>query len=79
MFDRSQVQVFLHEYEKGPFAGRDVRIKNKYIQHESAWNGASPVRAAANKRDQWKITLMNSKRLQERIALRPPIGRLTCI
>jgi phenylacetate-CoA ligase len=31
MFDRSQVQVFLHEYEKGPFAGRDVRIKNKYI------------------------------------------------
>jgi phenylacetate-CoA ligase len=31
MFDRSQVQVFLHEYEKGPFAGRDVRIKNKYL------------------------------------------------
>jgi phenylacetate-CoA ligase len=31
MFDRSQVQVFLHEYENGPFAGRDVRIKNKYI------------------------------------------------
>jgi phenylacetate-CoA ligase len=31
IFDRSQVQVFLHEYENGPFAGRDVRIKNKYI------------------------------------------------
>ena len=31
MFDRNQVQVFLHEYERGPFAGRDVRIKNKYI------------------------------------------------
>ena len=31
MFDRSQVQVFLYEYENGPFAGRDVRIKNKYI------------------------------------------------
>jgi phenylacetate-CoA ligase len=31
MFDRSQVQVFLHEFESGPFAGRDVRIKNKYI------------------------------------------------
>jgi phenylacetate-CoA ligase len=31
MFDRSQVQIFLYEYETGPFAGRDVRIKNKYI------------------------------------------------
>ena len=31
MFDRSQVQVLLYEYEKGPFAGREVRIKNKYI------------------------------------------------
>jgi phenylacetate-CoA ligase len=31
MFDRSQVQVFLYAYENGPFAGRDVRIKNKYI------------------------------------------------
>jgi phenylacetate-CoA ligase len=31
MFDRHQVQVFLHSYENGPFAGRDVRIKNKYI------------------------------------------------
>ena len=31
MFDRSQVEVFLYEYETGPFAGRDIRIKNKYI------------------------------------------------
>ena len=31
MFDRSEVQVFLHEYENGPFADRDVRVKNKYI------------------------------------------------
>jgi phenylacetate-CoA ligase len=31
MFDRSQVEVFLHEYESGPFVGRDIRIKNKYI------------------------------------------------
>jgi phenylacetate-CoA ligase len=31
MFDRSEVQVFLYEYENGPFAGRDIRIKNKYI------------------------------------------------
>lgn len=31
MFDRSQVQLLLHEYENGPFAGRDNRIKNKYI------------------------------------------------
>ena len=31
MFDRSEVQVFLYEYEDGPFAGRDIRIKNKYI------------------------------------------------
>jgi phenylacetate-CoA ligase len=31
MFDRSQVQIFLHEYGTGPFAGRDIRIKNKYI------------------------------------------------
>jgi phenylacetate-CoA ligase len=31
MFDSSQVEVFLHEYETGPFAERDIRIKNKYI------------------------------------------------
>ena len=28
MFDSSQVEVFLYEYET---AGRDIRIKNKYI------------------------------------------------
>ena len=31
MFDRGQVQVIVHDYETGPFAGRDIRIKNKYI------------------------------------------------
>jgi phenylacetate-CoA ligase len=31
MFDSSQVEVFLYAYETGPFAGRDIRIKNKYI------------------------------------------------
>ena len=31
MFDRREVQVFLYEYENGPFAGRDIRIKNQYI------------------------------------------------
>ena len=31
MFDPEQVRVFVHEYESGPFAGRDLRIKNKYI------------------------------------------------
>ena len=80
MFDRDQVQLFLYEYETGPFAGRDIRIKNKYIQHESAWNGASPVRAAASKPDQSEDRLDELvKDFRERIALRPPIGRLTCI
>jgi phenylacetate-CoA ligase len=31
MFDRSQVRAILHDYETGPFAGRDIRIKNAYI------------------------------------------------
>ena len=31
MFDRNQVQIFWHERETGPFAGRDIRIKNKYV------------------------------------------------
>jgi phenylacetate-CoA ligase len=31
IFDRSCVIVELHEYETGVFAGRDIRIKNKYI------------------------------------------------
>ncbi|HEV7644303.1 MAG TPA: hypothetical protein VGO50_10210 [Pyrinomonadaceae bacterium] len=31
MFDRSCVEVSLFEFETGVFAGRDIRIKNKYI------------------------------------------------
>jgi phenylacetate-CoA ligase len=31
MFDRGQVRAILHEFETGPFAGRDIRIKNAYI------------------------------------------------
>jgi len=31
MFDKSCVQVELHDFETGVFAGRDIRIKNKYI------------------------------------------------
>jgi phenylacetate-CoA ligase len=31
LFDRGQVHVHLHENGAGPFAGRDIRIKNKYI------------------------------------------------
>ena len=31
LFDRSQVHVKMHENDTGPFAGRDIRIKNKYI------------------------------------------------
>ena len=31
LFDRSQVHVKVHENGAGPFAGRDIRIKNKYI------------------------------------------------
>ena len=31
MFERSQVEVFLHDFETEMFAGRDIRIKNKYI------------------------------------------------
>jgi phenylacetate-CoA ligase len=31
MFDRGCVEVFVHEFETGPFSGRDIRIKNKYI------------------------------------------------
>jgi phenylacetate-CoA ligase len=31
MFQPNQVQVILHDFETGPFAGRDIRIKNKYI------------------------------------------------
>jgi phenylacetate-CoA ligase len=31
MFDRSVVEIEVHAYETGPFQGRDIRIKNKYI------------------------------------------------
>jgi phenylacetate-CoA ligase len=31
MFDRSVIEIEVHEFEKGPFAGRDIRIKNRYI------------------------------------------------
>ncbi len=31
MFDRSCVEIFVHDYESGVFAGRDIRVKNKYI------------------------------------------------
>jgi len=31
MFDRTSVEVVIHPFETGPFAERDIRIKNKYI------------------------------------------------
>jgi phenylacetate-CoA ligase len=31
MFDRSVIEIEVHPYETGPFRGRDIRIKNKYI------------------------------------------------
>jgi phenylacetate-CoA ligase len=31
MFDRSCVEIEVHEFETGPFAGRDIRVKNRYI------------------------------------------------
>ena len=31
LFDRRQVHVQVHARDSGPFAGRDIRIKNKYI------------------------------------------------
>jgi phenylacetate-CoA ligase len=31
MFDRTCVEIEVHPFETGPFAGRDIRIKNKYI------------------------------------------------
>jgi len=31
MFDRSALEIEIHAYGTGPFAGRDIRIKNKYI------------------------------------------------
>lgn len=31
MFDRECVEIEVHRFETGPFAGRDIRVKNKYI------------------------------------------------
>lgn len=31
MFDKSCVEIIVHDYETGVFAGRDIRVKNKYI------------------------------------------------
>ena len=31
MFDRTCVEIEVHRFETGPFAGRDMRIKNRYI------------------------------------------------
>jgi phenylacetate-CoA ligase len=31
MFDRDCVEIEVHKFETGPFEGRDIRIKNKYI------------------------------------------------
>jgi phenylacetate-coenzyme A ligase PaaK-like adenylate-forming protein len=34
MFDRSCIDIQVHPFETGPFAGRDIRIKNRYIAAE---------------------------------------------
>lgn len=31
MFDKKCVEIIVHDYETGVFAGRDIRVKNKYI------------------------------------------------
>lgn len=31
MFERIAVEIEVHPYETGPFHGRDIRVKNKYI------------------------------------------------
>ena len=31
MFERECVEIEVHPFETGPFAGRDIRIKNKYV------------------------------------------------
>ena len=31
MFDRSCVELEIHEFETGPFAGRDIRVKHRYV------------------------------------------------
>ncbi|MGH9968722.1 MAG: phenylacetate--CoA ligase family protein [Pyrinomonadaceae bacterium] len=34
MFDRSCLDIEIHAFETGPFQGRDIRVKNKYIALE---------------------------------------------
>jgi len=31
MFDRSCIEIEIHEFETGPFSERDIRVKNKYV------------------------------------------------
>ena len=31
MFERSAIEIQVHAFETGPFQGRDIRVKNKYI------------------------------------------------
>ena len=31
MFDPSCVEIQIYEFETGPFQGRDIRIKNRYV------------------------------------------------
>ena len=31
MFDRACVEIEIYEFEQGPFSGRDIRIKNRYV------------------------------------------------
>jgi phenylacetate-CoA ligase len=31
MFDRSCVEIEIFEFESGPFSGRDIRVKNRYV------------------------------------------------
>ena len=31
MFNRNCIEVEVHSFESGPFEGRDIRVKNKYI------------------------------------------------
>ena len=31
MFDRNCVELEIYDFETGPFAGRDIRVKNKYV------------------------------------------------
>ena len=35
MLDRRCVEIEVHAYETGPFKGRDIRVKNKYIGDNS--------------------------------------------